>query len=293
MLNTKQTTEKVSIGRKGIYWPLMDIERMIVLNQKFLAPSSIAKMSEWQHQDFIIANRYDPMFVVEVTEHTLTYNNIAQRLPRLVLPASYGVPSAIFQKIGPASKDKYKGWFLKALCKSTEIFKKPCTAILYDDDTRVAGEKLLAELTCQLINFICFNDKSSLKTFDEHLARISEQNQAMAERWYDHDSLLSSSWLDVDSNRVKVLIKVKAEDSMWQTKGTGGLDPYPGLVLLADLLLCRTGPSKSDRERKLVVVFEHLTEDFWWFKQFPTELYLQLLIDPQKRIADEVVFRRG
>lgn len=80
---------------------------------------------------------------------------------------------------------------------------------------------------------------------------------------------------------------------MWKTKGTGGLDPYPGLVLLADLLLCRSGPKKSDRNRRLVVEFRYIREDFWWFQKFPQELYLQLLIDEEKRIADEVVFNAG
>jgi hypothetical protein len=279
--------------RKGVYWPLADIERMETLNVKVNAPSSIVRMSEWQHQDFIIANRHNPLLVVEVTEHILTWNNVAQRLPRLVLPVSYGVPSIILQKIDEKSATKYKGWFLQALCRSTEIFNKPTIALLYDDKTRVKAERLLSELSCSLVDFIAFNSRESGEAFGEMLTKISEENQALAKQWYDHNSLKSCRWLDVGPDYVKVIIRVDPADSMWKTKGTGGLDPYPGLVLMADILLCRTGPSKKDRDKKLIVVFERLKEDFWWFRQFPSELYLQLLIDPKRRIADEVIFARG
>ena len=279
--------------REGIYWPLVDIEKMLTLRKKVKAPFSITKMSAWQHQDFTIADRYDPMFTVEVTEHALTYNNIAQRIPRLVLPVSCGIPSAILQRVDAGSKEKYKGWFLKALCKSTEIFGKPCIALLFDDKTRSKSEELLSCMACQLIDYICFNNRESLKTFEELLLHVSEENQRLAKQWYDHNALLACRWLDANSSQVRVIIRVKPEDSMWKTKGTGGLDPYPGLVLLADLLLCRTGPNKSDRDRKLVVDFRHIEEDFWWFERYPEELYLQLLIDEEKRIADEVVFKKS
>lgn len=99
-----------TLYREGIYWPLADIEKMLTLNKKVRVPFSITKMSKWQHQDFIIANNYDPMFVVEVTEHALTYNNIAQRIPRLVLPASYGVPSAILH---PKQAKFERKWLFK------------------------------------------------------------------------------------------------------------------------------------------------------------------------------------
>ena len=77
---------------------------------------------------------------------------------------------------------------------------------------------------------------------------------------------------------------------MWKTKGTGGLDPYPGLVAMADFLFCRTGPNKTDRKKSLTVKFRNIKKDFWWFKKYPTELYLQMLIDPEYRIADTVEY---
>jgi hypothetical protein len=291
--NSMKYVKHKSYYRKGVYWPLIDIQKMKTTANKARAPESITRLSQWQHHDFVIANQFDPMLAVEVTEHILTWNNVAQRIPRLVLSASYGVPSVILQKIDKDSKDKYKGWFLQALSNSTKIFKTPCVALLFDESGRTQNERLLSTISCNLIDYICFKNKEALNGFEELLLKSVEENQKTAEKMYDVDALLSCSWLRVDSKEVCVLIGVRPEDSMWNTKGTGGLDPYPGLVLLADLLLCRTGPKKSDRSRKLVVEFSRLKEDFWWFKKFPEELYLQLLIDEKRRIADEVVFRGG
>jgi hypothetical protein len=278
--------------RKGLYWPLVDIQKMITIENKVKAPDSITRMSQWQHHDFIIAKEYSPMLAVEVTEHALTYNNVAQRIPRLVLSVSHGVPSLIFQKIDEKSKNKNKGWFLQALVKSTEIFKCPCSALLFDDNSRVQNEKVLSDLSCNFIEHICFGEEKSLEKAMKLLWNITEENRKMARELYDANPLSSCKWLSIDSNEVRVIIGVRPEDSMWNTKGTGGLDPYPGLVLLADILLCRVGPKKSDRNRKLVVEFRHIKEDFWWFKRFPSELYLQMLIDEKMRLADEVVFKK-
>lgn len=279
--------------RKGIYWPLVDIQRMITTEDKVKAPDSITRLSQWQHHDFIVAREHDPLLAVEVTEHILTWNNVAQRLPRLVMSASQNVPTMILQKIDTKSKDKYKGWFLQALCRSTEIFKCPCLALLFDDNSREQSEKLLSDVSCKVVDYACFKDEKSFDEFKELLWKIAEENRDMAKHLYDADSLTSCSWLSVNSQEVRVKIGVRPEASMWKTKGTGGLDPYPGLVLLADLLLCRSGPKKSDRNRRLVVEFRYIREDFWWFQKFPQELYLQLLIDEEKRIADEVVFNAG
>jgi len=276
--------------REGLYWPLMDIESMATLNRTVKAPAHITKMSEWQHQDHILANQHKTLLVIETTEHALTYNNVAQRIPRLVRPVFYGIPSIILQKVNENSKDKYKGWFLQTLCKSTEIFGTPSVAMLYDENTRHEVEQRLSKIISRLVEYVCFDDRNSLKEFEKSLARLTEQNMELARRWYDQDALISSSWIKVEPDQVQVIIGVKPEKSMWDTKGTGGLDPYPGLVLMADLLLCRTGPNKKDRKRKLVAVFKHLPEDFWWFEKYPNELYLQLLIDKKLRIADEVVF---
>jgi hypothetical protein len=279
--------------RKGIYWPLVDIQRMITTEDKVKAPNSITKLSQWQHHDFIIAKEYDPLLAVEVTEHILTWNNVAQRLPRLSLSASYNVPTIILQKIGAASKDKYKGWFLQSLCRCTEIFKCPCLALLFDDESREQSERLLSDISCKIVDYVCFKDEKSFDEFRDLILKIGEENAHMAKSLYDVHPLTSCRWLSLNSKEVRVKIGVRPEDSMWKTKGTGGLDPYPGLVLMADLLLCRTGPKKSNRSRRLIVEFRYIKEDFWWFKRFPEELYLQLLIDEEKRIADEVVFNTG
>jgi len=279
--------------RKGVYWPLVDIHKMRVLDSKIIAPHSITELSQWQHHDFVIAKNQDPMFAVEVTEHILTWNNVAQRLPRMVLSASNTVPSAILQKFNEKTTDKHKGWFLQAFSKSSEIFKTPCVALMFKEDNREDQAKVLSDLSCDLLEYICYDSTEALKRMNEHLWSIAEDNQKVANKLYAANPLLPCKWLTITPEEVRVFIGVRPEDSMWNTKGTGGLDPYPGLVLLADMLLCRTGPKRTDRSRKLVVEFKNLKRDFWWFAKYPDELYLQLLIDKDKRIADEVVFKRG
>ena len=276
--------------RKGFYWKIEDIDKMTTLDQIVNSSEQIPKLVGWQHQDFIISANGLPKLTVEATEHEITWNNVAQRIPRLIQSVNCGIPSIIFQKIGERSTEKNLGWFLQTLVNASKIYGIPCIAILFDNNSRRNAEKKLSKIMVSLLDFLWNNNKKSLEEFEKLLKEIQNENEKFAKKWYDPKKLLDAKWLEITDYEVKVVPGVRPDASMWKTKGTGGLDPYPGLVAMADFLFCRTGPNKTDRKKSLTVKFRNIKKDFWWFKKYPTELYLQMLIDPEYRIADKVEY---
>ena len=141
-----------------------------------------------------------------------------------------------------------------------------------------------------LINSISDNNRKLHKKFEKLMSDLVSNNKTKAEEWYNFEKIENRKWIEMNETEVKVIVGVDPKAKMWETKGTGGLDPYPGLVVMSDFLLCRNGKNGNKRQKKLIVKFKLIQEDFWWFKKYPTELYLQMLIDPQMRIADGVEY---
>ena len=276
--------------RKGVYWPLEDIDQMLTTDQRTLSSKSLTDLISWQHHDYIITNNGNPILAIETTDHVITWNNVAQRLPRMISAAKLGIPSVIFQKIGDRSLDNYKGWYLQTLVNATKIYKTPSVAILFDDSNRLEAEEKLSSIMENLMNSVTKKDKQSHKKFESLMNDLVLENKTQAKQWYDFEKIKNRKWIAMNKTEVKVIVGVKPTANMWKTKGTGGLDPYPGLVVMSDFLLCRSGSDGKKRNRKLTVKFKLIKEDFWWFKKYPTELYLQMLIDPQYRIADNVEY---
>ena len=64
--------------RKGIYWTLVDIQKMITTENKVKAPDSITRLSQWQHHDFIIAKaracaQYNHFSIITLTQLSLRF----------------------------------------------------------------------------------------------------------------------------------------------------------------------------------------------------------------------------
>tara|TARA_Y100000590_G_C15732891_1_gene1017651 strand:+ start:141 stop:1217 length:1077 start_codon:yes stop_codon:yes gene_type:complete len=288
--NSLQFSKHKTGYRNGKYWQIENITRMSTFDDIIRSSVQIIEVIKWQHQDFIISYDGIPKLTIETTEHQITWNNVAQRMPRLIQSVNCGTPTIIFQRIGERTTEQNLGWYLQTLVNATNIYKIPCVGILFDDNSRDEAEKKLSNIMIELLDYLSTNNQESRKKFEELLWEVHKENKEKAEKFYKSDKLLRSGWLEITDKEVKVIPGVKPSATMWKTKGTGGLDPYPGLVVMADILLCRTGPSKNDRRKSLTVKFRHIKEDFWWFKKYPTELYLQMLIDPEYRISDTVEY---
>mgnify|MGYP006277632293 FL=1 len=111
-----------------------DLERRATHEEKVIAPESVQNLVQWCSPDIILVVDEEPVLSVETTYHELTYNNIAQRVPRQVKPVMEGVPSVIFQKVESYDTDTaYHTWFAETFRKANQIYEPACLAIMFTE----------------------------------------------------------------------------------------------------------------------------------------------------------------
>ena len=303
----KRSAGKRDVGHKylaGQYY-IYDIDNSATLDETVSAPDFITSLVQHCSQDIIIASDSKPLLCIETTYHILTYNNVAQRIPRLIRCAQLGVPSIIFQKVDYSFETEII-WFVKTFHKASLIFKTPCIPLIFDEKEFVDAKELLLKL----INYSVEDEQAN---FSSTCATALKNTEGICNN-YDETRLILSknnkprNWLKVSDNEVLVTLGVRdncaltgksnygcqgsekqrrefrkslkfrpkgTKGCVWLSKGTGGMDPYPGLIRMAEILLCYN--SEGKRIRKLKVHFSCLPEDFWWFEKNPNEIYYKLV----------------
>jgi len=322
--------KKRDVGYRYIYGDFFryDLSRLSYKTHSTKCPDKIKDLVQHCMPDIIVSRDKSPILVMEITYHELTYNNIAQRLPRVIRGAECGVPSYIFQKIGKNTPEAPLTWFVKTLTKSEKIFDGICRPILFTEENYESKINLVKNLFIAYIT----ND---LKTINNINDELSLQLSPILDR-YSEDTLLyqhrgkkrKRNWLSIssDNSRVTTIIGVKRNcdsidgivcgvnhchtdedikinrkairkkqhliekvgknvNCVWLSKGTGGLDPYPGLVRLSQLLFAYD--EKGNKIRKSVAYFREIPKDFWWFHRNANEIYLRLIFE----FADEVYYK--
>lgn len=307
---------KGGIGRRylsGKYREYSHVEED-VLDTRVTAPAEVVDLVQWCCPDIIFTKNGRPIFSLEITFHEPTWNNVAQRLPRLARAAACGVPSIIFHKCSP--ENPYKSWVAEQYRKVSQLYKVYSLPLFFCD---ADYEKKKS----QLVN-ICNDVVEQTASFPATMKKLLQEVTAIAKA-FSQDNLefdsrgLRRRWLPritndlvevrisvqqqcgfnvcgrkrcrTASSRAKMTRKIRARNRrtehgcMWLTKGTGGLDPYPGLVKLVDMLCCYTESGK--KIKSLLVNFAELPEDFWWFEKHPNSLYYRLI----KEFADEIVYK--
>lgn len=285
-----------------------------VLENVVDAPGAVTDLVQWCCPDVIITKDRNPVLSLEFTYHEPTWNNVAQRLPRLVRAAACDVPSIIFQKCD--KNNPKKSWVAEVYRKLSQIYGVYSLPIFFSDEDFEKKRSQLLKLSNELIEGK--NDfKEVMKDIYDETLDISA-NFSQDEFEFDRKGL-RRKWLPrITHNMVEVHISVKQQcgpgvcatekctndfermqtkkkirtrdrkterGCMWLTKGTGGLDPYPGLIKLSEILCCYN--NDGQRIKTLLTKFRELSEDFWWFKKFPESLYYRLI----KEFSDEILYK--
>lgn len=311
----KRSAGKRDVGSKyidGIYFPY-DLIQNATLEQNIIAPKFITDLVQWCSPDLILSTEKEALISIETTYHTLAFNNVAQRIPRQIRSVMLGVPSVIFQKVDYSFKVGI-GWFIKTFLLASKIYNAPCLAILFDDSEFKTAKLSLIKLLNSRIN----DQKDFIKNIYSLKQKMEEQSTL-----YKENTLLNGrnnmprKWLKTNNDWVEVIVGVRdncaltgiknygcqgnevekrefrknlkfrklgAKGCVWLSKGTGGMDPYPGLVKMAEILLCYNDEGK--RIKKLKTSFSCLPEDFWWFKHNENEIYYRLI----KEFSDDVSY---
>jgi hypothetical protein len=289
-----------------------------VAGEQILSGRQISGLVQWGIPDIIVSNGEEPLLSIELTSHKLTYNNLFQRLPKVYCAARCGVPSYLFQKRGVDDDAKYEPPLVEVMRRIERAVGTTCRAILYDDDEASEQEAVIA----RLIDSYCTRDEDWIRDFHalldrrdagrrqafdlESFARMQRrtlainENEAVyrigvtrqcdkvegilcgvnhchnpADRRINLQAIRAGTHL-VDRNNGR-LVKC-----MWLSKGTGGLDPYPGVLLANKILFCTDEDGRS--VRRLVAEFAKIPRSFWWWDATATRLNNRLI----EEIADEV-----
>ena len=280
-----------SVGKRGTKRPVgdsylqgvfyvYDLQNRVVKHEKVTAPNQLIDLVQWQCPDLIFTRNDMVLLSVETTTHVLAYDNVAQRILRPIRATLFGVPSIIFQKYD-ANDKTYVSWFAEAFRRNSIINKTPSCAILFTDDSYEEARKDLIEM----VNARVFEED----TFETMCNRYIKENSS---RFPFNERLFSSgarghgrNWLRIDRDKVTVVVGAKPNAKTWHSKGTGSMDPYPGLVKMAELLSCYD--SDCNRIRASVEThFRYLPRDFWWFVKYPNELYYKII----KEISNNVTY---
>jgi len=265
---------------KGVYYPY-DLDRKGCLEKEIKAPNFIIKIVQWCSPDIIVSDNKGVLVSIETTYHILTYNNIAQRIPRQIKSAEEGIPNIIFQKIQNTNKDNIKAWFTKTFIKSWEIFNVPSIALVFTEQQFPEARKRLTKLVNSFVN----------KQYDNREIRESKELMLEYSSVYSKDSVLftkkgmNRNWIREYKDRIIVIPGVNPDGTGWKTKGTGLIDPYPGLVKMSEILLCYNDQNKKDK--KLITFFINLPRNFWWFVKYPDEIYYKII----KEFSDDVFYK--
>jgi len=316
----KRSSGKRDVGSKyinGVYYPY-DLNRNATVDKSIIAPKFITDLVQWCSPDLILSTETKALISIETTYHTLAFNNVAQRIPRQIRSAKMGVPSVIFQKVDYKFKVGI-GWFTKTFLKASKIYSTPCLALLFDDSEFLEAKLSLIKLLNARIN----NEED----FNDSVNSLTQRMEKHAEN-YNQDTLLRGrnskprTWLNMDDNWVEVIIGVRdncalagikgfgcqgndverrefrktlkfrklgSKGCVWLSKGTGGMDPYPGLVKMAEILLCYNDEGK--RVKKLKTYFSSLPKDFWWFEHNRNEIYYRLINEFSEKISYSEIYK--
>ncbi|SIS43538.1 hypothetical protein [Salimicrobium flavidum] len=312
----KRSSGKRAVGHRyleGVYYPY-DLNLGATLEEEVVSPDFIKDLVQWCSQDIIIATQDKPLLSIELTYHLLTYNNVAQRIPRLVNSASLEVPTVIFQKVDYEKYPLHNSWFLQTFLKTSVIYDTPCMALTFDEKEFESAKNSLIELVNSSVNdeimfsitaeSVIIDMKEKAQDFDVNT--VTHGKNGKERRWVTETDNRVTVSIGVRDNcaltgipgygcqgdreaQIKFKKELKhrptgAKGCVWLSKGTGGMDPYPGLVKMCEILLCYD--NNGQRIKELFSFFTCLPQDFWWFHKYPNETYYKLI----REFSDKVLY---
>ncbi len=243
-----------------------DAESGGAVESGIIAPKAIVDLVQWCASDVMLSRGAEPLISIEDTTH-IAGNNLFQRLPRVARSSFLGVPSVIFQGIGPKLTGKSRTWalhrFLSAYLKVNLVGSAPCLTVFYE------GEKEAAAREDELIRLAGFAVSGDGQKF----GRLSDRFLAKMKTIHSEiqGPVPPIRCIDVTDDEVRVLIGVRPERKSWAQKGSGQMDTYVGLIFAARLLFALQ--DNGEKTKEVVAFFKNLPPDFWWFADSNHSLY--------------------
>lgn len=270
----------------GVYYRTSGFPNFDVYNDVVLAPKQIIDLVNWCTCDIMLSYGSRPLVVVEDTTHIVRMN-LYQRIPRLARAAMLGSPSLMLQGTrGLNFRLRGDRWalhrYLQAFDAIARVYPEaPCLPLTYSPDS--ADEVENAEKFIIEHVEAALHDNSAKIAADRDLI-LSDVRRILTEGVNGQNPPDINS-IDYRGREVIVRIGAKPDRPSWETKGSGQMDPYIGLIAAAKYIYCynREGIKTKD----LVVEFTYLPPNFKFFNNpQPTALYKRLPFE----IADRVVF---
>jgi hypothetical protein len=272
---------------EGEYFITSNDDAVTVFNDVVVAPRAIIDLVQWCTCDIMISRGEQPLVVLEDTTHIVRMN-VYQRVPRLYKAAILGIPAIALQ--GTRGLDFSKQgdcWglhrYMRAFAAICEQY--PASGVLpffYVPDT--TGDEERAEREA-------FDYLSSIVGGDQVRAEAIRQRTYaevfdIASNGYLGYAAPAIPSIEVSATTVIVNVGAKPEKKSWEEKGSGQMDPYIGMIAAAKYMYCFD--HHGNQVKEMVVRFNFLPPDFWWFKGWEKSRSLYKTLAFQ--IADRVEF---
>lgn len=272
----RHRTNDYLAGRYYRYHPGIGLRESDVSEN--VAPAEVIQAVQWTSMDIYITVEEQLVFSAEVTTQ-LEGNNLFQRLPRAAMACSTGSVVVTLQGSGSTPNEM----MLQRLFTAHDRLHSSCHAIpegvdeyrpsvvlfYTDEESRVEATDLYVSLIAACVNR---QEGAISSILEQCISRMAPYIISHPFPTYnDADSKAGIRCFDVNEENVTINIKANPNVKSWRDKGTGNMDPYPGLIYAAALLHAYDGD--GNKIRNVIANFERLPRGFWWLQETNGSLY--------------------
>lgn len=257
---------------------------LIPINQVDDTNKEIFRLLRYDKPDIILAMDNKAVLVLEKTTEVPTGHNIGQRFGRMVCAAEEGVVGIYFGPYVAMKHGKYANpcWInvrqLEAMLKLHKFHKIPSLAVDWRCDEKFelikdgSETELLSRVISEFIESGFDRETKIIEKIEDemlmeiHRSTIRFKNYASpppSAKVRETDTYKTDSRL-VNFNFSKEF-NGRQQSIHYILGMKAGLrsDPFTGMQLIYDYLYCRTGPTKHDRYRNLVIEIPDLSSNDW------------------------------
>jgi hypothetical protein len=271
---------------QGLYFRTSGYPDFDVYQGYVQAPKAVIDLVNWCTCDIMVTRGETPVFVLEDTTHIVRMN-LYQRIPRLARAAMLGVPSLMLQGTrGLNFRLRGDQWALYRYYQAFEAIariysKAPSLPVIYMPS--INGD----EDRANQLAFSCVKAwiEHDVVQADIHKADILNAVQDVLTKGVNGAAPPDINSIYHTGPEVIVRIGAKPDKKSWNSKGSGQMDPYIGMIAAAKYIYCYD--ANGQQSKPLIVEFTYLPLGFKFFSNpSPTALYKRLPFE----LADEVRF---
>lgn len=250
-------------------------------------PEIIEDITMYDKPDIIVLKDNSPILVLEKTSEVPTGHNVGQRFARLVRAIELGIPTIYYYPFDAKKHGEYAGIcnlnirLLEASFKILDIHNTPLLSVNWLTDSH--GELITdgsENITLKNIlkDYIESGFDKNCTSFKTHIAYMKNEYNARLKKRPSYRKMPPSiktyttkdfcSEFNIENvpedflaKEYTYVYKIGMNPSSCKRQ-----DPYTGTQFIYDYILCRYGPSVTEKKANLVLYFPNLDSVTWFIK---------------------------